>query len=45
MLEEDDLARVQDLTSPLVNIMFETDDGIEGVKSFMERREPIFTGR
>ena len=45
MLEEDDLARVQDLTSPLVNIMFETDDGIEGVKSFIERREPVFTGR
>jgi 2-(1,2-epoxy-1,2-dihydrophenyl)acetyl-CoA isomerase len=45
MIEEDDLARVQDLTSPFVNIMFKTDDGIEGVKSFMERREPVFTGR
>ena len=45
MVEEDDLARVQDLTSPFVHIMFRSEDGVEGVKSFMERREPVFAGR
>lgn len=45
MLEENDLARVQDLTGPFVNIMFTSDDGVEGVRSFMERRDPVFTGR
>lgn len=45
MLEENDLARVQDLTSPFVNIMFTTEDGIEGVRSFVERRDPVFVGR
>ena len=45
MLEENDLARVQDLTSPFVNIMFTSEDGIEGVRSFMERRDPVFVGR
>ena len=45
MLEENDLARVQDLTSPFVNIMFTSEDGIEGVNSFLERRDPVFVGR
>ena len=45
MLEENDLARVQDLTSPFVHIMFRSEDGLEGVNSFVERRDPVFVGR
>ena len=45
MLEENDLARVQDLTGPFVHIMFRSEDGLEGVNSFMERRDPVFVGR
>jgi len=45
MNETDDLQRVQDLTGQFVKHLFVSDDGIEGVKSFMERREPNFQGR
>jgi 2-(1,2-epoxy-1,2-dihydrophenyl)acetyl-CoA isomerase len=45
MLEDDDLTRVQDLTSMIVGKLFLTEDGAEGVRSFVERREPEFTGR
>jgi enoyl-CoA hydratase/carnithine racemase len=45
MVEDDDLTRVQDLTSLIVGKLFVTEDGTEGVKSFMERREPVFSGR
>lgn len=43
--EFDDLARIQDLTGQFVQHLFRTEDGVEGVKSFMERREPDFQGR
>jgi len=43
-IEDDDLTRVQDMTSMIVDKLFYTDDGHEGVRSFVERREPVFTG-
>ena len=45
MTEMDDLQRVQELTGQFVKHLFVTEDGIEGVRSFMERREPNFQGR
>ena len=45
MVEDADLQRTQDLTSMYVKQLFVTDDGIEGVRSFQERREPRFVGR
>lgn len=44
-IEEDDLQRVEELTSMYVNRLFHTEDGAEGVRSFLERREPRFVGR
>ena len=44
MIEDDDLIRVQDMTDMIVNKLFYTEDGAEGVRSFVERREPVFTG-
>jgi enoyl-CoA hydratase/carnithine racemase len=44
-VEDDDLNRVQDMTQMVVNKLFHTDDGHEGARSFMERREPEFVGR
>lgn len=45
MLEDDDLTRVQDITGLIVGKLFTTEDGLEGSRSFMERREPTFEGR
>ncbi len=42
---EDDLARVEELTTMFVGKLFDTDDGREGARSFVERREPVFRGR
>ena len=44
MVEDDDLARVQDMTGMIVGKLFQTEDGHEGARSFMERREPEFVG-
>jgi enoyl-CoA hydratase/carnithine racemase len=41
---EDDLARAEELTSMFVGKLFDTEDGREGARSFLERREPIFHG-
>lgn len=45
MPHADDLARVEEMTGMFVGKLFETEDGIEGARSFMERREPVFKGR
>jgi enoyl-CoA hydratase/carnithine racemase len=42
---EEDLARVEELTNMFVGKLFDTEDGREGARSFMERREPSFQGR
>jgi 2-(1,2-epoxy-1,2-dihydrophenyl)acetyl-CoA isomerase len=44
MVEDDDFNRVQDMTGMIVGKLFQTKDGREGAVSFMERREPEFTG-
>ena len=44
MIEDDDLSRVQNMTDMIVDKLFFTEDGAEGVRSFVERREPVFTG-
>lgn len=44
-IEADDLARVEELTPLYVGKLFYTEDGKEGVNSFIERREPKFSGR
>lgn len=40
-----DLQRVEEMTGMFVNTLFTTEDGIEGARSFLERREPVFKGR
>lgn len=45
LVEDPDLQRTQDLTSNYVKQLFVSEDGIEGVNSFRERREPHFEGR
>ncbi len=42
---DEDLARVEELTDMFVGKLFDTEDGREGARSFMERREPSFQGR
>lgn len=41
----DGLSRTEELTSLFIGKLFETEDGREGARSFMERREPVFQGR
>lgn len=41
----DALQRVEEVTGLYVSRLFETEDGIEGARSFMEKREPVFKGR
>jgi enoyl-CoA hydratase/carnithine racemase len=45
MAHQDDLSRVDEMTSMFVGKLFHTDDGLEGARSFLERREPNFSGR
>jgi enoyl-CoA hydratase/carnithine racemase len=44
MTHQDDLSRVDELTNMFVGKLFHTEDGHEGARSFLERREPNFTG-
>ncbi len=44
-VEDDDMTRVQELTGLFVGKLFYTEDGREGVRSFIDRREPVFAGR
>ena len=44
-VEDDDLARVQELSIGYNRQLGATADGAEGVRSFLERREPEFRGR
>jgi enoyl-CoA hydratase/carnithine racemase len=41
----EDLSRVEEMTGMFVGKLFETEDGVEGARSFLERREPVFQGR
>ena len=45
LAHSEDLARAEELTSMFVGKLFLTEDGREGARSFLERREPDFTGR
>ncbi len=44
MNEENNLSRVVDFTSLTIDSLFVSEDGVEGVRSFMERRDPVFKG-
>ena len=44
-VEEDALGRVQELSIAYNRQLQATEDGAEGVRSFLERREPVFRGR
>jgi enoyl-CoA hydratase/carnithine racemase len=39
------LARVEEMTGMFVGKHFETEDGVEGARSFLEKRAPVFKGR
>lgn len=41
----DGLYRTEELTNMFIGKLFETEDGVEGARSFLERREPVFKGR
>lgn len=41
----EDLYRTEELTGMFIGKLFETEDGGEGARSFLERREPVFKGR
>jgi enoyl-CoA hydratase/carnithine racemase len=44
-VEDPDLTRVQELTGGYIAQLRATEDGAEGARSFVERREPEFRGR
>jgi enoyl-CoA hydratase/carnithine racemase len=44
MNQEANLSRVVDFTALTIDSLFVSDDGIEGVRSFVERRDPVFKG-
>ena len=44
-IEDSDLTRVQELGNAYIAQLRVTEDGAEGVRSFIERREPEFRGR
>ncbi|MSQ35704.1 MAG: enoyl-CoA hydratase/isomerase family protein [Dehalococcoidia bacterium] len=44
-VEDEALARVQELSIAYIRSLQGTADGIEGARSFVERREPVFRGR
>lgn len=43
--EEEQLVKTQQLTNHFVQHLFRTEDATEGVRSFVDRREPQFRGR
>ena len=45
MNDNEDMHRVMDWTSLAIGHMFNSEDNAEGIRSFMERREPQFQGR
>ncbi len=45
MNDNEDLHRVMDWTGLAIGHLFNSDDNAEGIRSFMERREPQFQGR
>ena len=45
MAHQDDMSRVDEMNFMIVQKLFLTEDGREGARSFLERREPKFSGR
>jgi len=44
-VEHEGLERVLQLTTPMVGLIARTEDAVEGVRAFLERRQPTFRGR
>ena len=40
-----DLSTLDEFMAPLLQVLFQTEDHLEGAKAFIEKREPVYKGR